>query len=63
VVMFLVEGNRSRTRAAVISVQDGYRLARSGGSVGVPAGLYRCLTRRADALFDLCDAVLCADGP
>jgi hypothetical protein len=25
--------------------------------------LYRCLTARADALFDLCDAVLCAEGP
>jgi hypothetical protein len=25
------------------------------------AGLYRCLTSRADALFELCDAILCAD--
>jgi hypothetical protein len=25
--------------------------------------LYRCLTARADALFGLADAVLCADGP
>jgi hypothetical protein len=25
--------------------------------------LYSCLTRRADALFELADAVLCADGP
>ena len=24
---------------------------------------YRCLTARADALFELTDAVLCADGP
>ena len=24
---------------------------------------YRCLNRRADALFELADAVLCADGP
>lgn len=24
---------------------------------------YRCLTRRADALFELVDAALCADGP
>jgi hypothetical protein len=24
---------------------------------------HQCLTRRADALFELCDAVLCADGP
>jgi DDE superfamily endonuclease len=26
-------------------------------------GLYGCLTARADALFELADAVLCADGP
>ena len=26
------------------------------------AGLYDCFTARADALFDLCDAVLCAEG-
>ena len=25
--------------------------------------LYRCLTGRADELFELCDAVLCCDGP
>ena len=25
--------------------------------------LYRCLTRRADALFELAEAMLCADGP
>lgn len=25
--------------------------------------VYGCLHRRADALFELCDAVLCADGP
>jgi hypothetical protein len=25
--------------------------------------LYGCLTARADALFELTDAVLCADGP
>src|ERR1700745_3050022 len=24
---------------------------------------YSCLTRRADALFELCDAVLCVEGP
>jgi DDE superfamily endonuclease len=27
------------------------------------AELYRCFTARADALFELADAVLCADGP
>src|ERR1700756_1063147 len=28
---------------------------------GVRGGLYRCLTRRPDALFELADAVLCED--
>lgn len=27
------------------------------------AELYRCLTARADAPFELADSVLCADGP
>lgn len=27
------------------------------------AGLYACLPRRADSLFELCDAMLCADSP
>jgi hypothetical protein len=31
--------------------------------VGFRAGLYRCFHRRADALFDLLDAVLTAPGP
>ena len=47
----------------MISVHD----AGSAGAVGELSGLrqefYRCLTRRADALFELTDAVLCADGP
>jgi hypothetical protein len=47
----------------VISVHD----RRCGDAVGDLAGfrreLYACLTGRADALFELTDAVLCADGP
>jgi DDE superfamily endonuclease len=31
--------------------------------VGFRQELYRCFTARADALFELADAVLCADGP
>ena len=27
------------------------------------AGFYECLTARADALFELADAAICADGP
>jgi hypothetical protein len=38
-----------------------------GSSIAQLAGfrdeLYRCFTGRADCLMDLCDAVLCADGP
>jgi DDE superfamily endonuclease len=30
---------------------------------GFRGQLYRCLTARADELFDLCDAVLCSGGP
>jgi hypothetical protein len=47
----------------VISVHD----RRGGGELGELAGFrqefYACLTARADAVFELADAVLCADGP
>ena len=39
-------------RAAALAALSGFR-----------AGLYRCFTARADELFELCDAVLCAEGP
>jgi hypothetical protein len=61
--MFLVEGNRSRTRAAVISVQDVVSVGALGDLSAFRRQFYRCLMRRADALFELTDAVLCADGP
>ncbi|WP_229795570.1 transposase [Saccharothrix coeruleofusca] len=50
-------------RAAVISVPhaDGRRV--DGELSGFRREFYGCLTRRADALFELADAVLCADGP
>ena len=36
----------------------------AGGQLGrFRRDLYSCLTARADGLFELCDAVLCADGP
>jgi DDE superfamily endonuclease len=48
---------------SVVSVHD----RRVGDAVGDLSWLRReflgCLSRRADALFELCDAVLCADGP
>ncbi|MBM0260596.1 transposase, partial [Micromonospora sp. 4G55] len=34
-----------------------------GELAGFRREFYDCLTARADALFDLTDAVLCADGP
>ncbi len=43
------------------------RAGDGGGARGRLAGfrreLYRCLTARGDALFELADAVLCCDGP
>ena len=39
-------------RAEAIDVLAGFR-----------EQLYRCMTRRADALFELTDALLCTDGP
>jgi hypothetical protein len=39
----------------------------STGGLGTPSAFreafYGCLHRRADALFELCDAVLWVDGP
>ena len=39
-------------RAADLSALSGFRV-----------GLYRCFTARANEQFELCDAVLCTDGP
>jgi hypothetical protein len=61
--MVLAKEPMSTTRAAVIIVHD----AGSAGGLGTLSAFrrtfYECLQRRADALFELCDAVLCADGP
>jgi hypothetical protein len=47
----------------VISVHDLDREVAFGALVRFREGFYGCLTARADALFELVDAVLCADGP
>jgi DDE superfamily endonuclease len=47
----------------VISVHEGDQAGALGDLVGFRREFYACLTARADALFELCDAVLCADGP
>ncbi len=49
------------------SGREGGDLADPGRARELLAGfrreLYRCLTARADVLFELCDAVLCGEGP
>ncbi|GAB2451290.1 hypothetical protein GCM10027262_75610 [Nocardia tengchongensis] len=52
-----------QANAAVISMGDGERESALGELVTFRRGFYECLTGRADALFELCEAVLCADGP
>jgi len=47
----------------VISVQDAGRVGTLGELSAFRREFYRCLTRRPDALFELTDSVLCADGP
>jgi hypothetical protein len=52
---------RQRSMVVVVIVTD------RADAIEVLAGFrdrfYRCMTRRADALFELADALLCADGP
>ncbi len=40
-----------------------FNLLGGEGLAGFRRELYRCLTGRPDELFELVDAVLCADGP
>ena len=66
---FLSQSSKTKAVAAMVSVAH----ARTAGRDDTPAGrgdlagfrqeFYRSLTARADALFELTDAVLCADGP
>ena len=51
------------TRGCVISVHDGCPEDPFGELVGFRREFHGCLTARADALFELCDALLCVDGP
>jgi hypothetical protein len=63
VIMFFDQEQHDTTRAAVISVHDAVSAGEHGDLSRFRELFYGCLTRRADALFELCDAVLCADGP
>src|SRR5215470_4626523 len=47
----------------VISVHDAVRDKAFGELARFRREFYGCLTARADAVFELADAVLCADGP
>src|SRR5215831_21409944 len=47
----------------MIRVRDAVQAGALGELSGFRREFYRCLTARADALFELADAVLCADGP
>ncbi len=47
----------------MISVQDGVPVGALGELSAFRRELHQCLTRRADALFDVVDAVLCTEGP
>ena len=66
---FLPQSSKTMAVAVSVSVQQ----RSCGGEQAGPASLddlaafrgafYDCLTLRADALFELTDAVLCAEGP
>ncbi|MBA3489786.1 MAG: transposase, partial [Longispora sp.] len=45
------------------SVPDDHYQQVLGALIGFRSGLYDCFTKRADASFELVDAVLCASGP
>jgi hypothetical protein len=47
----------------VISVQDDDRTGQRGDLTRFRRDFYQCLTARPDTLFELTDAVLCAEGP
>jgi hypothetical protein len=61
------------TKAVAVAFSMAWREAGAGGGgeadvarerlAGFRRELYRCLTARADALFELADAVLCSGGP
>ena len=62
--LIMVRAKETMTaRAAVISMRDGGSGEELGTLSAFRRGFYDCLHRRADALFEVCDAVLCADGP
>src|SRR5437879_5191845 len=59
----LVKGRRSRQGLQLISVHDTGTAGALGDLSRFRQEFYQCLTARADTLFELADAVLCAPGP
>jgi hypothetical protein len=66
---FLPQISKTKTVAVGVSVQQARGLGEQAQSARLDdlavfrCVFYDCLTLRADALFELTDAVLCADGP
>ncbi|MFB9835829.1 NF041680 family putative transposase [Actinoallomurus acaciae] len=62
-IISLATEERSHQGLQLISVHDAGLAGERGDLSRFRSEFYRCLTARADALFELTDAVLCADGP
>jgi hypothetical protein len=56
-------GKKINTKGCVISVHDDRPAEALGKLAGFRQTFYDCLTARADALFELTEAVLCTSGP
>jgi hypothetical protein len=61
--MLLAKGRRSHQGLQLISVHHPDIVAAFGQLSMFRREFYACLSRRADSLFELTDAVLCCDGP
>jgi hypothetical protein len=62
-IILLAEGRRSHQGPRLISVHHPDTATALGDLSAFRHEFYTCLTRRADALFELSDAALCCDGP
>jgi hypothetical protein len=59
----LLAKEEDQHKGCVIGVHDDRPADAVGELTGFRQEFYSCLTARSDALFELCDAVLCSDGP
>jgi hypothetical protein len=60
---FLLRQKEVRLKGCGVSVHDDGREGALGELAAFRQEFYHCLTARADALFELAEAVLCTDGP